>query len=87
MVARFVPEKPAGAWSAEEVVDFMVTSLERGDFYILCPDNDTPRELDEKRIQWNTDDILKNRSALSRWDPEYEEDFTAFVEGSQRRTQ
>ncbi|MFW6093642.1 MAG: SDR family NAD(P)-dependent oxidoreductase [Pseudomonadota bacterium] len=83
MIARFVPEKPAGAWSAEEVVDFMVSSLERGDFYILCPDNDTPRELDEKRIQWNTDDILKNRSALSRWDPAYHEAFTRFVEDAQ----
>ena len=33
-------EKPAAAWTAEQTVDFMVESLERGDFYILCPDND-----------------------------------------------
>ena len=43
-------EKPAGAWTAEQTVDFMMDSLARGDFYILCPDNDVPRALDEKRI-------------------------------------
>jgi len=87
MIARFVPEKPAGAWSPDQVVDFMMTSLDRGDFYILCPDNDTPRELDEKRIQWNTDDILKSRSALSRWDPAYKDEFTAFMAAPHPRTE
>ena len=52
---------------------------ERGDFYILCPDNETPRPLDEKRIQWTADDIIKNRPALSRWHPDYEDAFKAFV--------
>ncbi len=79
MIARFIPEKPAGAWTSEQVVEFLIESLSRGDFYVLCPDNDTPRELDEKRIQWNTDDLLKNRSALSRWDPEHEAAYNAFV--------
>lgn len=79
MIARFMPEKPAGAWTSEQVVDFLVESLARGDFYVLCPDNDTPRSLDEKRIQWNTDDLLKNRSALSRWDPEHQAAFEAFI--------
>ena len=36
-------EKPAGAWTGEQVVDFMLESLARGDFYILCPDNETER--------------------------------------------
>lgn len=43
-------EKPAAAWSAEQTVDFMLERLTFGDFYILCPDNDVHRELDEKRI-------------------------------------
>ena len=34
-------DKPAGAWTGEQVVDFMLESLGRGDFYILCPDNET----------------------------------------------
>ena len=79
MIARFIPEKPPGAWTSEQVVEFLMEALERGDFYVLCPDNDTPRKLDEKRIQWNTDDLLKNRSALSRWDPEHEAAYEAFV--------
>ena len=42
-------EKPAGAWTPEQTVDFMVERLDAGDFYILCPDNDVDRELDERR--------------------------------------
>ena len=79
MIARFMPEKPAGAWTSEQVVDFMIESLAGGDFYVLCPDNDTPRALDEKRIQWNTDDLLKNRPALSRWDPAHQAAYEAFI--------
>lgn len=79
MIARFVAEKPPGAWTPEQVVDFLLESLARGDFYVLCPDNDTPRALDEKRIQWNTDDLLRNRSALSRWDPTYADEFEAYT--------
>ena len=80
MIARFIPEKPAGAWTCEQVANFLVESLSAGDFYVLCPDNDTPRELDEKRIQWNTDDLILNRSALSRWDDEYQDAYEAFMD-------
>ena len=79
MIARFMPEKPTGAWTTDQVIDFMLASLAQGDFYILCPDNDTPRELDEKRIQWNADDLIKNRPALSRWHPDYESEYNAFT--------
>ena len=77
--ARGVQEKPAGAWTPEETVAFMVEALGRGDFYILCPDNDVPRELDEKRILWAAGDIAENRSALSRWDPRYTDAFAAYI--------
>lgn len=73
-------EKPAGAWTPEETVDFMLESLGRGDFYILCPDNDVSRELDEKRMAWAALDIIENRPPLSRWHPDYAEAFKAFVE-------
>ena len=79
MIQRFAKEKPPGAWTAEQLVDFMIPALDRGDFYVLCPDNETPRELDEKRILWNTQDMTENRSALSRWDPAYTEAFAAFI--------
>jgi NAD(P)-dependent dehydrogenase (short-subunit alcohol dehydrogenase family) len=60
-------EKPEGAWMPDQVADFMVESLERGDFYILCPDEDVSRALDEKRIAWAAGDIIENRPPLSRW--------------------
>ena len=74
-------EKPAAAWTGEQTVDFMVARLEAGDFYILCPDNDVPRALDERRILWAAGDIVENRPALSRWHPDYAERFAAFVKG------
>jgi NAD(P)-dependent dehydrogenase (short-subunit alcohol dehydrogenase family) len=72
-------EKPAGAWTAEQTADFMIERLAAGDFYILCPDNDVDRGLDEKRIAWAVGDIIENRPALSRWHPDYAAAFEAFV--------
>ncbi|MHC4045647.1 SDR family NAD(P)-dependent oxidoreductase [Bradyrhizobium sp. 23AC] len=81
LTAKGRTEKPAGAWTPEQTVDFMLARLEVGDFYILCPDNDVPRALDEKRMQWAAGDIVENRPPLSRWHPEYADAFTRFVEG------
>jgi NAD(P)-dependent dehydrogenase (short-subunit alcohol dehydrogenase family) len=72
-------EKPAGAWTPEETVDFMMDRLAAGDFYILCPDNDVPRSLDERRILWAAGDIVENRPPLSRWHPDYAAAFEAFI--------
>jgi short-subunit dehydrogenase len=74
-------KKPAAAWTPEQTVDFMIKSLEAGDFYILCPDNDVPRSLDERRIAWAAGDIIHNRPALSRWHPDYAAAFTEFAKG------
>jgi NAD(P)-dependent dehydrogenase (short-subunit alcohol dehydrogenase family) len=71
--------KPAAAWTADQVVDFMLKSLAAGDFYILCPDNDVDRATDEKRIRWAADDIILNRPALSRWHPLYEGAFARYM--------
>ncbi|KAB0679650.1 SDR family NAD(P)-dependent oxidoreductase [Aureimonas leprariae] len=71
-------EKPAAAWTPEETADFALTSLERGDFYILCPDNDVPRALDEKRIAWSAGDITENRPPLSRWHKDWGERFSTW---------
>ena len=76
------PEKPPGAWTAEQTAAFFVESMNKGDFYILCPDNDVPRALDEKRISWALGDIIENRPALSRWHPDYADAFAAHVEGN-----
>ncbi|HXO70462.1 MAG TPA: SDR family NAD(P)-dependent oxidoreductase [Bradyrhizobium sp.] len=81
LTARGRTEKPAGAWTPEQTVDFMIERVSAGDFYILCPDNDAPRALDERRILWAAGDIVENRPALSRWHPDFANAFAAFVEG------
>jgi NAD(P)-dependent dehydrogenase (short-subunit alcohol dehydrogenase family) len=72
-------EKPAGSWTPEQTIGFMMEKLDAGDFYILCPDNDVPRSLDERRILWAAGDIVENRPPLSRWHPDYAEAFAAFA--------
>ena len=72
-------EKPAGAWTGDQVAEFMLESLARGDFYILCPDNEATREMDERRMAWAVGDIIENRPALSRWHPDHKEAFDAFL--------
>ena len=79
LTAKGRTEKPAAAWTSEQTIDFMIERLEAGDFYILCPDNDVPRRLDERRILWAAGDIVENRPPLSRWHPDYAEAFAAFV--------
>ena len=75
-------EKPAGAWTPEQTAEFLFQSVERGDFYILCPDNDVSRELDEKRMAWAIGDIIENRPPLSRWHPDYAEAFNLYISRS-----
>ena len=73
--AKGVTEKPAAAWTPEQVVDRMMAAMADGDFYILCPDNDVSRETDVKRIRWAAEDIASNRPALSRWHPDFADAF------------
>ncbi len=79
MMRRFLPEKPAGAWLPEQVADHLLAALERGDFYVLCPDNEVTPEMDRLRIEWAAGDLTHNRPALSRWHPDYEAAFAAFM--------
>ncbi len=79
--ARGRTEKPAGAWTPDQMAVFMLESLNRGDFYILCPDNDVDRATDEKRMAWAIGDIIENRPALSRWHPDYADAFESFMKG------
>jgi NAD(P)-dependent dehydrogenase (short-subunit alcohol dehydrogenase family) len=78
LTAKGRVEKPTGAWTPAQTVDFMMQRLEAGDFYILCPDNDVSRSLDERRILWAAGDVVENRPPLSRWHSDYTESFDAF---------
>ena len=79
MISAFIPEKPEFAATAEETVDYLMGQLKDGAFYIICPDGETNRPSDEKRIQWAVDDIIKNRPAMSRWHPDFKDEFEAFM--------
>jgi NAD(P)-dependent dehydrogenase (short-subunit alcohol dehydrogenase family) len=72
-------QKPAGAWTPEQTVDFMMGELNAGTFYILCPDNETSRALDESRMAWAIGDIIENRPPLSRWHKDYADAFKKSV--------
>ena len=57
----------------------MLETMAAGDFYLLCPDNDVTRDIDEHRILWAAQDLIKNRPALSRWHPDYKQAFADFM--------
>ncbi|PXA83347.1 short-chain dehydrogenase [Nostoc sp. 3335mG] len=78
-MTRASGEKPAAAWTSEQVADFLLERLAANDFYILCPDNDVDRATDEKRMAWTMGDIIENRPALSRWHPLYKDAFAAHM--------
>ncbi|GAC98635.1 hypothetical protein PHSY_006229 [Pseudozyma hubeiensis SY62] len=71
--------KPDGAWTPEQTVEFMVERIKAGSFYILCPDNETKREIDLARMEWNVNDVIQDRPALSRWHDDYSSEFNEFV--------
>jgi NAD(P)-dependent dehydrogenase (short-subunit alcohol dehydrogenase family) len=79
LTARGRAEKPDAAWTPDQTAAFMIERLQAGDFYILCPDNDVPRSVDERRILWAAGDIVENRPALSRWHPDYADAFAEFA--------
>ncbi len=78
-------EKPAGAWTAEQVIEFLIDAMSEGDFYILCPDNEVTRAIDERRILWAAGDIVENRPPLSRWHPDYKGAFAEFAKVAGKR--
>ena len=72
-------EKPTDAWSAKQVVDFMIDAMGNGDFYILCPDMRSRGRWMKSRVQWAAEDLIKNPPALSRWHPDYKDAFQRFM--------
>ncbi len=72
-------EKPAGAWTADQVIAVMLDGIAAGDFYLWCLDHETTRRMDNRRIEWAAGDLIENRPALSRWHPDYADAFAAFL--------
>jgi NAD(P)-dependent dehydrogenase (short-subunit alcohol dehydrogenase family) len=71
-------EHKPGAWLPDQVIEYMLAALARGDFYIICPDDETTAEMDRKRILWSAGDLVENRPALSRWHPDHAGEFAQF---------
>lgn len=65
--------KPPAAWTPEQLADFMENKMRKGDFYIICPDNEVTEEMDRKRILWSAGDLVHGRPALSRWRGEFKD--------------
>jgi hypothetical protein len=60
------------------VIDALLEALVRGDFYIICPDDDVSPKMDRKRVLWGAGDLTDNRPALSRWQPDFADAFARF---------
>jgi NAD(P)-dependent dehydrogenase (short-subunit alcohol dehydrogenase family) len=80
MTSRGRTEKPAGAWTPDQVIDMLIEGMNQGDFYIICPDNEVTRDVDNKRMLWAAQDVILNRPPLSRWHNDYKAAFAAFLE-------
>jgi NAD(P)-dependent dehydrogenase (short-subunit alcohol dehydrogenase family) len=79
LTAREGGPKPAGAWAPDQVIVRLMDSMGKGDFYIICPDNEVTSEIDRKRILWAAGDLAENRPPLSRWHPDYKDAFAEFL--------
>ncbi|KAJ5631965.1 hypothetical protein N7490_008304 [Penicillium lividum] len=58
----------AGAWYPSQAAEELLHRLEKGLFYIICPDNETNRELDQAGMQRPSDDVVEGRPPVSRWE-------------------
>jgi len=73
--------KPDGAWSAEQVADFLYKKMGEGKFYVMCPDNDVDWETDRKRMMWTMGDVVYERQPQSRWRDEFKEEAAKTMDG------
>jgi len=73
LTAKGRTEKPAGAWTPEQTVDFMIERVEAGDFTSCARTTMCRRRLDERRISLGGGRHRRKPPALSRWHPDYAE--------------
>jgi short-subunit dehydrogenase len=73
-------QKPAGAWTPDQVASYLIEKMEKNAFYVICPDNDVTEEMDKKRMLWSVHDIIDGRQPLSRWRDDYKDEATKWME-------
>ncbi|KAF3089197.1 hypothetical protein TWF569_007274 [Orbilia oligospora] len=74
--------KPSGAWTAEQVADYLAEKMEKGEFYVICPDNEVNEVTDKKRMAWAAGDVIERRPPLSRWRDDWKEKAAAEIHGA-----
>ncbi|KAM0543431.1 hypothetical protein ACHAPJ_012294 [Fusarium lateritium] len=67
-------EKAAGAWTPEQVAEYLYEKMGKNEFYIICPDNDVSEETDKKRMTWTMGDVVQRRPPLTRWREEWKQE-------------
>jgi len=72
--------KPDGAWTPQESILYMLDRVRQGEFYIIGPDNETPKEVDQLRIIWSAGDVAEGRPPMSRWHEDYQPMFQKFMD-------
>ncbi|KAI2475482.1 Short chain dehydrogenase family protein [Pyrenophora tritici-repentis] len=73
--------KPDGAWSADQVAEYMYEKMQENKFYIVCPDGQVTEEMDRKRMLWSVGDVVEGRPPLSRWREEWKGEVERWMEG------
>ena len=61
----------------------LIERMGKGDFYIICPDNDVTRADRQQAHPWAAGDIIENRPPLSRWHADYKDAFAAFMKAKE----
>ncbi|KAK1672780.1 hypothetical protein BDP55DRAFT_695806 [Colletotrichum godetiae] len=72
-------EKPAAAWTPEQVAEYLEAQMAKDEFYVICPDNEVTEEMDAKRMLWAAQDVVLRRPALSRWREGFKESFEGWA--------
>lgn len=75
-------EKPAAAWTSEQVADYLEEKMAKDEFYIICPDNEVTEEMDVKRMTWASKELVERRKPLSRWREDTKEEASSWIQSS-----
>ncbi|KAI2626840.1 hypothetical protein GGS21DRAFT_263836 [Xylaria nigripes] len=73
-------EKPAAAWTPDQVADYLEAKMAERQFWVLCPDNEVSEDMDRRRMLWTVNDAVLGRPPLSRWREDYKGEFKEWME-------
>ncbi|KAL2370428.1 hypothetical protein RJZ57_005142 [Blastomyces gilchristii] len=73
-------QKPKGAWLPEQVARYMYDKMGKGEFYIICPDDEVSESLDRARMAWAMEDVMERRPPLSRWNDMWKDVAAEWIE-------